>query len=132
MIRAHLDDRKEIGPVDTDGAVCPFPRFIAVCGIRVVRCSLIVGGQYVFHILYGDLLLRNHHPRNIVGYWCIIGIRSVPFFRVRVQIALHEPGTRCIVNVIGIIVASEGIARIKISIHRKIQMICFNKFFQVC
>ena len=26
MIRAHLDDRKEIGPIDTDGAVCPFPQ----------------------------------------------------------------------------------------------------------
>ena len=56
-----------------------------------------------------------HHGRSS-DTGVIICIRSVPFLRVRIQITLHEPGTRRIVDMIRIVMASESISRIQLAV----------------
>ena len=88
--------------------------------------------QNIFHIFHCNLLLRHHAPRNIIRSRSKVCIRTVPFLCVRIQITFHKPCTRCIVYMICIIMAAKSITWVEHTIHRKIQMIFFNKFFQVC
>ena len=129
--RAHLDQRHKIISVDIDGSICTAHGSISIGQIRVIRCSLIMCRQYIFYIFRRDLLFRNHAPRNVIGQWCVIGVRTVPVYGIRIQIPFHVPGSRRIVYMVGIVMASEGISWIQNTVHGKIQMVFFDKFFQV-
>ena len=89
-------------------------------------------GQDIFHILDSDLFLRNHAPRQIVGNRCKISKRTVPAIGVRIQIPLHKPCPGCVVYMICIVMTAEDIPRIQRTVHRKVQMVGFDKFFQIC
>ena len=111
--RQHLDHRQEIVPVNTDGAVSTFHALLSIGSIRIIGCSLKMGGEYVFYILHSDLLLRHHTPWQIIGDRRVICIRSIPDTGIRIQITLHKPGTWSIVDVVRIIMASKCISRIQ-------------------
>ncbi len=62
----------KVTAVHADGNVGTPHIAFPVSGIRVVWCSLEVGGEDIFHIFNGDFSFRNHAPWNIVGIWCEI------------------------------------------------------------
>ena len=87
--------------------------------------------ENIFHILYSNFLFRHHAPWNIVGIWCEVGNRTVPAPCVRIQAATHIPCTWGIVNMIRIVMTAESISRIENAVHSQIQMVFFNKIFQI-
>ena len=74
-----------------------------------------MGGKSILDILHRDLLLRNHAPRDIVGFRAVVRVRSVPLLCLRIKVALHKPCSWCIVDMVGIAVASECGAGIKMA-----------------
>ena len=74
-----------------------------------------MGGQRILDVLHRDLLLRNHAPRDIVGFRSVVRVRSVPLLCLRIKVALHEPCSWCIVDMVGIAVASKCGAGIKMA-----------------
>ncbi len=91
--------------------------------VGVVRRSLIMGGQRVFHILRRDFLFRRHAPGQIVGARRKIRIRAVPHFGPGIEMPQHVPGARRIVNMVRIVVASESVPRIQAPFQRKVQVV---------
>ena len=90
-----------------------------------------MGGQYIFHILYSNLFFRNHAPWQIIRIWSKFCIYAIPDFCLRIQVSQHIPCTRSIINMVGIVMASERISWIQYTIQGKIQVIFADKFFQV-
>ena len=127
----NLNQGHKVIAVDADGTVGTPHIAFPVSGIRVVWCSLEVGGEDIFHIFNGDFPFRNHAPWNIVGIWCEICSRAIPAPCARIQAAAHIPCTRCIVNVVGIIMAAKSISWIENAVHSQIQVIFLNKIFQI-
>ena len=132
LIRAHLNHRKKIIAVNTDGTERSLFRLIAISSIWIVRRSLIVGRQHILHILHGHFFLRDHAPRQIIRVRSVIRVCSVPFPSVWIQATLHIPCTRRIIDMVCIVVASKGIPGIQFAVHRQIQMILLNKFPHIC
>ena len=63
----------------------------------------------------------------------MVGVRAVPHLVVRVEEALHVPGARGVVHVVGVGVGAEGIARVERGsvLHREVQMVGFDEFGKV-
>ena len=61
----HIDQRQEICTVHTDRTECSALFFFSIGSIWIIRGSLIMGGQYIFHILYSNLFSGiMHHGRS--------------------------------------------------------------------
>ena len=127
----NLNQRHKVIAVNADRTVGATHIALSVSGIRVVRGSLEMRRENIFHILYSNFLFRHHAPWNIVGIWCEVGSRTVPAPCARIQAAAHIPCTRCIVNVVGIIMAAKSISWIENAVHSQIQVIFLNKIFQI-
>ncbi len=63
----------------------------------------------------------------------MVGVLAVPLLVVRVEEALHVPGARRVVDVVGIGVGTEGVARIERGdvLHGQIQMVAFDELAQI-
>ena len=107
---SHLDQRQEICTVHTDRTECSALFFFSIGSIWIIRGSLIMGGQYIFHILYSNLFFRNHAPWQIIRIWSKFCIYAIPDFCLRIQVSQHIPCTRSIINMVGIVMASKGIS----------------------
>ena len=91
-----------------------------------------MGRQNIFHILHSHLLFRNHAPGQVIRIWGKFCIGTVPYFGLWIQGAQHMPCTRGIVNMVGIVMASECIPWIQHTVQGKIQVIFADKFLQIC
>ena len=92
-----------------------------------------MGAQHILHIFDGDFAFRLASPRNIVGNRLMIGILTIPLLVVRVEEALHVPGTRSVVHVVGIGVGAERVTRVERSgiLHRQVKMVAFDELGQI-
>ncbi len=63
----------------------------------------------------------------------MVGVLAVPHLVVRVEEALHVPGARRVVHVVGIGVGAERVARIERrgAFHRQVQMVVFDELAEV-
>ena len=132
-VRADLHHRELALAVDADRAVHVAGALIAQLAVRIERGALVVGAQHVLDILDGHLALRLTGPRDVVGGGLVVGVRAVPHLVVRVEEALHVPGARGVVHVVGVGVGAEGIARVERGsvLHREVQMVGFDEFGKV-
>ena len=128
----NLNQGHKVIAVDADGTVGTPHIAFPVSGIRVVWCSLEVGGEDIFHIFNGDFLFRHHAPWNIVRIWCEICGRAIPAPCARIQAAAHIPCTWGIVDVVGIVMTAKSISWVENAVHSQIQVIFLNKILQIC
>ena len=131
QIRAHLGQRHEAVAVDADRTVGTLALRVAIGGIRVIRSALIVRRQQVFHVFRCDLPLRDHTPGQVVRMRGIVCIGAFPDPGVGVQMPQHEPGTRCVIHMVSIVVAAEGIARVEAAVQREVEVVLVHKGLQV-
>ena len=132
QVGPELDQGHKVVAVDADGAVHAPVVFGAIAGVGIVGRALVVRGQHILDILRGDLLFRHHAPGQIIRLGGVICAGAVPHPGVGVQAAQHIPGAGRIVNMIGVRVAAEGIARVQRAVLRKVQMVLCNELFQIC
>ena len=130
-VRPHLDEGHEVVAVDADGAVSALHALVAVAGVGVEGSPLIVGGQHILHILRGQLPLRHHAPGQVVRAGAVVGGRAVPDPGVGVEVAEHEPCAGGVVNVVGVVVAAEGVTRVQTAIQREVEVIVPDELPQV-
>ena len=106
---------------------------VAELAVRIVRGALVVGAQHVLHVFDGDLAIRLASPWNVVRSRLVVGVLTVPLLVVRVEETLHVPGARGVVNMVGIRVGAERVARVERGdvLHGQVQMVAFDEFAEV-
>ena len=105
-IRPDLADAGHAGAIDADGPVhAPHSRIPVDIGI--VRRSLVMPGQHIFHVLRRHLPVRLQAPGNIVAFRREFRVRPVPPMAFRGQVTSHEPGPGRVIDVIHIPAAAE-------------------------
>ena len=104
LIGTDLTQAQEIRAIDGDGSEGVTFQRIAVFAIGVIGRPLEVIGHRNFAVLYGNLALRDTTPGNIVRIRTIVCIFPIPDIFIGVEIALEDPGTGRIVNMIRITV----------------------------
>ena len=86
-----------------------------------------MGRQHVLYILGRDLLLGHHAPGQIVGARRKVGVGAVPYEGVGIEI----PCAGGVVNVVGVVVAAEGIPRVQRTVLGQVEVILFDKVTQI-
>lgn len=108
-VGAHLQQCHKVVAVHADGTVD------APLGSRgrigVIRRALIMARQHVLYVLGRDLFLGHHAPGQVVGARRKVSVRAVPGERIGVEITQHVPAAGRVVDMVGIVVAAEGVAR---------------------
>ena len=132
-VRANLHHRKLALAVDADRTVHVACALITKLTIRVERRALIVRAQHVLDVLDGHLALRLASPRDVIGSGLVIGVRAVPHLVIRVEEALHVPGARGVVHVVGVGMGAEGVARVERRgvLHGEVEMVGLDEFGQI-
>ena len=130
-VRTDLDKSHKVVAVDADGAVHAALALVAVAGVGVIGRALVVGGQHIFDILRGQLLLGHHAPGQVIGARGVVGVRAVPDPGVGIEGAEHVPGTGRVVNVVGVVVAAKSVPRVQASVQRQVEMIGREELPQV-
>ena len=124
-VRADLHDGQLALTVDADRAEHVAGVFVAQLAVRIVGGALVVRAEHVLDVLDGDLAFRLAGPRDVVAHRLVVGVRTVPHLVVRVEEALHDPGARRVVDVVGVGVGAERVARVERGgrLHGQVQMV---------
>ena len=87
------------GAVDADRTVAMAAFRRSESTVRVVRGSLEVRAHQEIDVFERHSVLRHATPRNIVGRGRVAGGRRIPIL-AWIEVALHVPGTRSVVDVV--------------------------------
>ena len=90
-----------------------------------------MGRQHVLYILGRDFLLGHHAPGQIVGARRKVGVGAIPYEGVGIEIPQHIPRAGRVVDVVGVVVASEGIPRVQRTVLGQVKVILFDKVTQI-
>ena len=94
--------------------------------------------EYVLDVFHRQLALWPATPGDVVRFGTVGRVRSVPPLVVWVQMALHCPGSRRVVHVIGIRGATERGARVNdvivlpVVAQGEVEVVVSHKGTQVC
>ena len=100
-VRTNLQDSKLAIAIDADWTIGVAARRSSLGTVAVVRRALEVGGKNVLDVLYSDFALGHAAPRNIIRLRAERRIRTIPAV-ARIEAALHVPGARRVVDMVGI------------------------------
>ena len=76
-------------------------------------------------------MLRHEGPWEVVAHRSEVCIRTIPAVCARVEIAEQRPGTRCVVGVVGIIVAAEGETRIEAVTLTEVEVVLLDEAAEI-
>ena len=129
-IASHLADGHDAGAVDADGAVNAADARVVLC-IGVIGRSLVVGGEEILHILHGHFPVGYKGPGDIIALRGKFRLRPVPLVGEGGKVASHEPGSRCIVDVVHICAGPEDISGIESIVLVEVEGIVPDKLLKV-
>ena len=98
-VRADLHGHHMPGAVDADRTVAMAAFRRSESTVRVVRGSLEVCAHQEIDVFERHSVLRHATPRNIVGRGRVAGGRRIPIL-AWIEVALHVPGTRSVVDAV--------------------------------
>ena len=117
-VRADLHGHHMPGAVDADRTVAMAAFRRSERAVRVVRGSLEVCAHQEVDVFERHSALRHATPRNIVGRGRVAGGRRIPIL-AWIEVALHVPGTRSVVDAVFGGGGAESRARIEMAVAQR-------------